>query len=554
MPERRNKMLNAYPRPQMRRESFISLNGPWDFAVTRGSRPAVFSDTILVPYPPESKLSGIERRILPNETMWYRRAFSMPAHTQDERVLLHFGAVDQIAEVLLNGTMLGAHEGGYLPFSFDVTDALREQNELTVKAVDALDHKYPWGKQKHKNGGMWYTPFSGIFGTVWMEVVPKDRIAALKLVPSLEAITITIETDAPFSGAHLSIETPDGPIDVTTTDPTVTVPIPDPILWTPETPHLYPFSVRYGKDTVRSYFALRTVTQGVINGVPRLLLNGKPYFFHGLLDQGYWPEGICLPPDDSGYERDVLAAKAQGFNTLRKHIRVEPLPFYEVCDRLGMLVIQDFVNNGEYRFLRDTVLPTVGLKRLSDKRMNPNPETRKIFLETAKATIAHLYNAPCIAGWTIFNEGWGQFCADEVYRTLKALDGTRFFDATSGWFSQKESDVLSEHVYFRPVLPKCGDKPFVVSEFGGYVFTKDRKQKYGYRFFQDPDEYRNAILALYRNEILPAIKKGLCGAIYTQISDVENEQNGLLTYDRSEVKTDAAEMKAIAEALQNEIR
>ena len=547
-------MLNAYPRPQMRRESFINLNGTWDFAVTHGERPAFFSERINVPYPPESELSGIERRIRPNETMWYRRAFPAIARAEDERVLLHFGAVDQIAEVFLNGAPLGTHEGGYLPFTFDVTDALRGKNELTVKAVDALDHRYPWGKQKHKNGGMWYTPFSGIVGTVWMEVVPNDHITALKLVPSLESITVTVETNAPFSEAVLSIETPNGPIRTVLHEPSATVTVPNPLLWTPENPHLYPFSVQCGKDTVRSYFALRTVSQRFVNGIPRLLLNGKPYFFHGLLDQGYWPEGICLPPDDLGYERDVLAAKAQGFNTLRKHIRVEPLPFYEACDRLGMLVIQDFVNNGEYRFLRDTALPGIGFTRVSDVRRNPDPETRRIFLESASETIRHLQNAPCVVGWTIFNEGWGQFCADETYRILKRLDATRFFDATSGWFAQNESDVISEHVYFRPILPKCGKKPFLVSEFGGYVFTKDRKQKYGYRFFRDRETYRAAITALYRNEILPAIPKGLCGAIYTQLSDVENEQNGILSYDRSEVKTDAVEMRAIAEALQDAIR
>ena len=542
-------MLNAYPRPQLKRDSFRNLNGEWEFAVTCGERPETFSETIRVPYPPEAPLSGINRRILPHETMWYRRTFSIPECKDHERVILHFCAVDQVCEVFLNGTRVGTHEGGYLPFSFDITTLLRTDNELTVKAVDTLDHAYPWGKQKHKNGGMWYTPFSGIVGTVWTEVVPETYIAALRLTPTPETITVTIETSAAFSDAVVEIETPNGIIRTETDTPTVTIPIPSPCLWTPQTPHLYPLTVRMGYDTVRSYFALRTVSAGVVNGVPRLLLNGEPFFFHGLLDQGYWPDGLCLPPDDGGYERDILAAKAQGFNALRKHIRVEPLPFYEACDRLGMLVIQDFVNNGEYRFFRDTLLPTIGLKRLCDKHNNRDQRARQIFLDTAKATIRHLSNAPCIVGWTIFNEGWGQFCADAVYETLKPLDPTRFFDATSGWFAQKSSDVISEHVYFRRFRPKLGKKPLVLSEFGGYVFTENAGKKYGYRFFSDRDAYRKAVLKLYREEILPAIPLGLCGAIYTQITDVEQERNGILTYDRSETKTDPAEMKALADEL-----
>ena len=547
-------MLNAYPRPQFRRISFINLNGPWDFAVTDGDLPASFSETIQVPYPPEAPLSGVNRRIRPNETMWYRRTFPMPEHTANEHVFLHFGAVDQVCEVHLNGVLLGRHEGGCLPFSFDITGALHPENELLVNAVDTLDHRYPWGKQKQNPGGMWYTPFSGIWQTVWMEVVPENGIASLTLVPALDAITVTVFPRFRFLGAELTIETPNGPIRVDMKEPRVTVPIPDPILWTSESPHLYPITVRHGEDTVHSYFALRTVSQSVVNGVPRLLLNGKPYFFHGLLDQGYWPDGLCLPPDDAGYERDISAAKEQGFNTLRKHIKVEPLPFYEACDRLGMLVIQDFVNNGEYRFLHDTVLPTIGLKRLGDSDTNRDRNTRRIFRATARDTIRHLYNAPCVAGWTIFNEGWGQFTADEVYHSLKAFDHTRFFDATSGWFRQKQSDVRSEHVYFRKFRLKRSQKPFLLSEFGGYVYAEDTRRKYGYRFFRDREAYREAVRKLYRDEILPAIPMGLCGAIYTQITDVENEQNGIFSYDRSTVRTDAKEMRAIAEALQKAIQ
>ena len=547
-------MPDVYPRPQLRRSSYICLNGPWDFAVTDGSEPASYFETIRVPYPPEAPLSGINRRIGETETMWYRRSISIPEHGPDECVILHFGAVDQVCEVRLNGTLLGRHEGGYLPFSFTLDGMPNETAQLSVRVVDSLDHRYPWGKQKQSPGGMWYTPFSGIWQTVWMEVVPRDRILSLSLCPSLDAVTVTVVPSAEYLGAVLTVETPNGPISVDMPEPSVTVPIPDPILWTPEHPHLYPITIRCGEDVVSSYFALRTVSQGIVNGVPRLLLNGEPVFLHGLLDQGYWPDGLCLPPDDEGYDRDIRAAKALGFNTLRKHIKIEPLPFYAACDRLGMLVIQDFVNNGSYRFLHDTVLPTVGLKRLSDTNTNGDRDARGIFLKTAQDTIRHLYNAPCIIGWTIFNEGWGQFCADEIYRTLKAFDHTRFFDATSGWFRQKESDVRSEHVYFRKFRLHRSKRPFLLSEFGGYVYAEGSGKRYGYRFFRDRDAYCEAIFALYRDEILPAIPKGLCGAIYTQLSDVEEEQNGLLRYDRSSVKPDPERMTALAGMLAQAMR
>ena len=546
-------MLNAYPRPQLRRDSFLSLNGPWDFRVTKADGAESFSGTIEVPCPPESEQSGVNRRIGADETMRYRRAFSLP-EANGMRTILHFGAVDQHAEVFLNGVRLGEHAGGYLPFSFDVTEQIKPENELVVIARDPLDHAYPWGKQKQKNGGMWYTPFSGIWQTVWIERVPVRYVTALRLTPTLDAITIGIETNEPFEAARIEIETPSGVLTLETSEPSLTVPIPDPIRWTPETPHLYPLSVTVGDDTVRSYFALRTIGTGLKNGVPRLLLNGEPTFFHGVLDQGYWHDSLCLPPDDGGYERDILALKALGFNTIRKHIRVEPLPFYEACDRLGMLVIQDFVNNGDYRFFHDTLLPTLGMKKLPDRRQNRDPKTRGIFLDTAKETMAHLLNAPCVAGWTIFNEGWGQFDADAVYRALKPLDTTRFFDATSGWFHQSESDVQSEHVYFKRFKPKPAQKPLLLSEFGGYVYSQNAGKRYGYRFFSDPASYRAALQRLYREEILPAVEKGLCGAIYTQTSDVEQEQNGLLSYDRTLIKPDADEMRKIAEELQEEIK
>lgn len=544
-------MLQSYPRPQLKRDSYLCLNGAWDFAVSDGPGvPARFSETIQVPYPPEAALSGIGRRIDAKQTMFYRRTFRLPEGFFRGRVLLHFGAVDQECEVFLNGRSLGTHEGGYLPFTFDVTEKLRDgDNTLLVRADDPLDRDYPWGKQRVKNGGMWYMPFSGIWQTVWLESVPKRYLKNLILTPTLEDVTLALigSDDAPTE-TELTVETPKGLLRWTFADDAVTVPIPDPVHWTPENPYLYRMTIRYGEDVVKSYFALRTLSVGTADGLPRILLNGKPYFFHGLLDQGYWKGGLCLPPDDDGYERDIRYAKSLGFNMLRKHIRIEPLPFYEACDRLGMIVFQDFVNNGGYRYIRDTVLPTIGFQKENDRKRRIPARAKAIFKRTLVETAKHLYNCPCIAYWTIFNEGWGQHDSDALYALLKSIDGTRIIDSTSGWFWQTESDVDSYHLYFKPLTQFGGSRPLVLSEFGGYSYSSDGK-RYGYKFFKTAEEYRAALRQLYADSIVPAAKKGLCAAVYTQLSDVEDEQNGLISEDRAVEKLSPEEMLPIAEAL-----
>ena len=543
-------MISAYPRPQCRRDSYFCLNGDWDFAVSKSPGvPARFDETICVPYPPEAALSGIGRRIRPDETMFYRRTFRLPDGFVRGRVLLHFGAVDQECEVFLNGRSLGTHAGGYLPFTFDITEKLQGENVLLVRADDPLDHAYPWGKQKHKNGGMWYTPFSGIWQTVWIESVPEVYLRDLILTPSLEDVTLTLIGNVPAPvETTLTVETPKGALQWTFSDSAVCVPIPDPVLWTPENPYLYRMTIRYGEDEVQSYFALRTLSVGTDEGLPRLLLNGEPYFFHGLLDQGYWKDGLCLPPDDDGYEKDVLFAKSLGFNMLRKHIRIEPLPFYEACDRNGIVVFQDFVNHGTYRYVRDTVLPTIGFQKENDVRRRVDKRTKTLFRQTMTATVKHLYNCPCIAYWTIFNEGWGQHDSDAMYTLLRSIDDTRIIDSTSGWFWQKQSDVDSYHLYFKPLTEFGGARPLVLSEFGGYSYSTDGK-RYGYQFFETPAAYRDALQKLYRESIIPAVKKGLCAAVYTQLSDVEDEQNGLISEDRKVPKLTPEEMLPIADAL-----
>jgi len=329
----------------------------------------------------------------------------------------------------------------------------------------------------------------------------------------------------------------------------------EPHFWSPEDPYLYEFAVETKDDRVESYFALRSLEIKTVEGYPRLCLNGKPYFFHGLLDQGYWPDGLFTPAAPECYAEDILAMKKLGFNTLRKHIKVEPEEFYYQCDKLGMVVFQDMVNNGDYSFLRDTALPTVGLQKLPDQGLHRDEKCRQMFLAGMEATVNQLKNHPCICYWTIFNEGWGQFDSDNVYEQFRKLDDTRFIDTTSGWFRRKKSDVDSRHVYFKPVKLKAGEKPLVLSEFGGYSYKPEghvfnTEQTYGYGKFADAGEFRTALEKLYREQIVPAVKTGLCAAIYTQVSDVEDETNGLLSYDRKVCKADENGMMAVAQQLQ----
>jgi len=312
--------------------------------------------------------------------------------------------------------------------------------------------------------------------------------------------------------------------------------------------------VECGDDCVEAYFALRTLE---IRG-DRLLLNGKRLFMHGLLDQGYWPDGLFTPAAPACYADDILMMKKLGFNTLRKHIKVEPEEFYYQCDRLGMIVWQDMVNNSDYSFRRDTVLPTIGIQKLPDKYLHTDPFHRKRFLECMEATVNQLKNHPCICYWTIFNEAWGQFDSDNVYEVFRELDDTRFIDSTSGWFRQKKSDVDSYHVYFRKVRLKAGKRPLVLSEFGGktykaegHVFNPDKV--YGYGGCDSLEALNEALVKLYTEEIIPCAKNGLCAAIYTQVSDVEDEINGLVTYDRKVEKADPAKLLPIAAALQQAV-
>ena len=542
---------NLYPRPQMRRDSFISLNGEWEFSV---KEPEFTGKTILVPFCPESVLSGVKEHFPEGTALWYRRKVVLPEGFNRGRVLLHIGAADQIAEVSVNGQHLCRHEGGYEAFTVDITEALQPENEITICCWDDLNNQsFPYGKQvlPEKRGGMWYTPVSGIWQSVWLESVPETYIRKLHIENRGTSVTIT--TEPALNGFVKVLELGDFALE----NGTVTITPENVHFWSPEDPYLYDFTIAAGEDRIESYFAIRTLEVKKIGQYPRLCLNGKPYFFHGLLDQGYWPEGLLTPPAPESYADDILAMKRLGFNTLRKHIKVEMEEFYYQCDKLGMIVWQDMVNNSDYNFYRDTALPTVGIQKLDDRNWHTQPGHREGFLYSAEATVNQLKNHPSICLWTIFNEAWGQFDSDNVYEWFKQLDDTRFIDTTSGWFRREKSDVDSRHVYFRKVkLKGDGKQPLILSEFGGktykaegHVFNPDKS--YGYGGCGTLEQLNDAVSKLYLEEVLPCIEKGLCASIYTQVSDVEDEINGVVTYDRKLCKLTAETMLPVAEALQS---
>ena len=540
---------DVYPRPRMRREDWLNLNGYWNFSHMDGTPE---TDRILVPFCPESKLSGIGHHF--NDccgVMTYHRRFTLPEGFNRGRVLLHVGAADQTAEVFVNKKRIGSHEGGYEAFTMDITHALEEDNELVIVCQDNLHNQsFPYGKQVIKRGGMWYTPVSGIWQSVWLESVPENYIQNLSVENRGYSVTITMEPamDAVVAVAGLG--------DFQMKNGTLTITPDNPRLWSPEEPHLYNFTVTTAEDRVESYFAIRSLEIRKVGGYQRLCLNGKPYFFHGLLDQGYWPDGLLTPADPVCYADDILAMKALGFNMLRKHIKVEPEEFYYQCDKLGMIVFQDMVNNGEYNYIRDTVLPTIFpfYQKRGDWNLHRDETERQRFLKGMEATVNQLKSHPCICQWTIFNEGWGQFDADSVYEKFLKLDDTRFIDTTSGWFRRKKTQLDSRHVYFRKVRLTGKDKPLFLSEFGGYSckieghsFNPD--ETYGYGKFTDRAEFVRAFTSLYMEQVAPCVERGLCGAVYTQVSDVEDETNGLRTYDRAVEKVTPEEALPIAAAL-----
>ena len=570
--------LNDYPRPQLARASFTNLNGTWDYAI-RGKdepHPETYDGEITVPFSPETILSGVERTVEPDDVLYYRRRFSF-LRTK-ARTLLHFGAVDYECEVKLNGVSLGTHRGGYLPFTFDATAFLIDgENELTLAVTDPSETgAQASGKQTSHRGQIWYSRTSGIWQTVWLEEVPETYISSLRLTPDIDEGTLKVEVKLEGGDVPVKLAALDGGEAVAvgeTEEGVCTLKLPSFECWSPENPKLYDLTLTAGEDEARSYFGMRKFGVGKDkNGVPRLLLNNKPYFQNGLLDQGYWSDGMYTAPADAALVYDIRTMKDMGFNMLRKHIKIEPLRWYYHCDRLGMLVWQDMVNGGgRVNQLTAGILPALGLGtgtrwgNVSDGEKHYGIFSRKDeagraeYYKDAEGMIDLLYNVVSLCLWVPFNEGWGQFDALKAADFFREKDPTRVIDHASGWHDQGGGDLNSFHIYFTPfVFPKKtkdDERVVALTEFGGYSMQTEghvfnTKKFFGYRKYYDSEKLAKAIEKLYLKRLKPLIqKKGLSALVYTEVSDVEDETNGLLTFDREFAKIEPERMKAINEQM-----
>ena len=548
-----NNPLPEYPRPQMARSGWLNLNGPWEYAINTSSRfPKSFGGQIVVPFSPETKLSGVGRALKNGEFLWYRRVVELPEAFLGRRILLHFGAVDQVATVWVNSVQVANHVGGYLPFEADVTDAVEDGTlTITVRVTDGTEKGgHTRGKQKTKRGGIWYTPQSGIWQTVWLEAVPDCYVKSLRVTPQFDQASVEIAAEV--EGEETAYAELNGESYILPAE----IPMPDFEPWTPEHPKLYGFSVRCGEDRVQSYFAMRKFSvEKDREGTPRLFLNNRPYFHNGLLDQGYWPDGLYTAPTDEAMIYDIRTAKAMGFNMLRKHIKVEPLRWYYHCDRLGMLVWQDMPSGGGSYLGPVVTWPVVLGIHIKDKAYalfgRGDERGRAEFRSELAAMVKHLYNCPCIAMWVPFNEGWGQFDAARMHDMVRSLDRTRTVDHASGWHDQGIGQVKSDHVYFKAYSFKKDrrGRAVLLSEFGGYAHQvmghEFGRKSFGYRMYETPAQLEIALEDLYQKQIAPAKAQGLAAAVYTQLSDVEDEVNGLLTYDRRVVKVAPEKMRDI---------
>lgn len=541
---RPDRVLPEYPRPQMVRAGWTNLNGEWEYAVTEkaAARPQAFSGGhILVPFPIQSQLSGVATAVTDQQRLWYRRTFQAPALARGSRLLLHFGAVDWEAHVFVNGKEAGSHTGGYDPFSFDITDALKPSGdqELVVSVWDPTDNgMQPRGKQVLQPRSIWYTAVTGIWQTVWIEPVPSQHVKDLLIGSDAASgtISVTVTPASPSAGAARVVARDGSRIVAEGSGPAgqaIVLRVPQPKLWSPDSPFLYDLRVTLGSDEVQSYAGIRTIAvQRDAAGVNRLALNGKPLFEYGLLDQGWWPDGLYTAPTDDALRSDIDTTKRLGFNLIRKHVKVEPARWYYHADQLGMLVWQD--------------MPSGMLS--SNEQGSSNPD---VFAGELERMIDARRNHPSIIMWVPFNEGWGQHETEKYVAWIKQKDPSRLVNNASGWTDKGVGDVSDVHSYPNPIRPPLEDKrAAVLGEFGGLGLPLEghtwiEKGNWGYRSYTNVEELGQAYRDLmYQLRIL--VGEGLSAAIYTQTTDVEIEVNGMLTYDRAVVKLppDAKELHA----------
>ena len=552
--------LPEYPRPQLVRDSYLNLNGKWEYAIRNGMSPLglYYDGYITVPFSPETTLSGVFKYVSPEDKIFYQKIFEIPEDFLKDVTLLHFTAVDYECTIKVNGLNAGSHKGGFMPFTVDVSTLVHKgTNQIELLVKDPTDTSYiSRGKQSTNPGNIWYTPQSGIWGTVWMESCPESYVKDLTIVPDIDNGSVSVKVDTECEKTVVRVYD-GGKLVSEASGNDVTLPVPDAKLWSPESPFLYDLEIETCGEKVTSYFGMRkfSVERSKKDGIKRLHLNNEPYFHNGVLDQGYWPESLLTPPCEQAMIDDIQLLKDMGFTMVRKHIKIEPLRWYYHCDRLGILVWQDMVSGGEkYNPLMIAVLPFLNIMFDDTKHYKlfgrADEEGRKEFEREALQTVDYLKNVTSIAMWVPFNEGWGQFDSDRISELIAAKDPTRTIDRTSGWHDQYSGDFVSKHIYFTPIWVPRDNRCYVLSEFGGFSkATKGHMMAgglpFGYRVYPTQKRLEEGYRKIYEKRIIANMDRGLSACVFTQLSDVEGEINGLVTYDRKVDKMRRSFVKSV---------
>ncbi len=563
-----NNVLPEYPRPMMERSEWKNLNGLWDYAITKAGapQPKNFDGQILVPFAVESSLSGVQKTVGEKNELWYKNSFTVPAAWKNKKILLHFGAVDWETGIWINDIKVGTHKGGYTPFSFDITPFLNKTGgqKLVVKVWDPSDKGYqPRGKQTSEPRGIWYTPVTGIWQTVWLEPVNEKYIKNVRSVPNIDNESLDVEACIPGAslGDFYEVVVKEGEKTISTAKAAagqaIGIPVHSPKLWSPESPFLYNLEIKLfsnGKivDEVKSYFAMRKISvKRDGNGIVRLQLNNKDYFQFGPLDQGWWPDGLYTAPSDEALKYDIVKTKDFGFNMIRKHVKVEPARWYTHCDQLGILVWQDMPSGDRSpKWQNHQYFDGTELKR--------SPESETNYRTEWKELMDYLYPHPSIVCWVPFNEAWGQFKTEEVTDWTKSYDPSRLVNPASGGNFYHVGDMIDLHNYPGPEMYLFdGARANVLGEYGGiglalegHLWATDKS--WGYVQFKNSGEVTDKYIE-YAKKLLKLIKTGFSAAVYTQTTDVEGEVNGLMTYDRKIIKMDEARIREINKEICNSL-